>query len=143
MEALTQAVDIFDAAGLPWERERARLELGVAMRRARQRRDARDTLDAAEAAFATMGADGWAARAAQERERISGRAASSGELTPIETQVADLVASGLPNKQVAAQLFLSPKTVESHLSHIYAKTGVRSRTELAALLMRNPRRPSP
>jgi DNA-binding CsgD family transcriptional regulator len=133
IEALTEAISIFDAARLPWERERARLALGVALRRGRARNQSRDALAEAARGFEQLAAPGWAAQARSEAARISGRSRSDGDLTPIEQQVADLVATGLPNKDVAAQLFISPKTVESHLSRIYAKTGVKSRTELAAL----------
>jgi DNA-binding CsgD family transcriptional regulator len=133
IEALTEAIAIFDAARLPWERERARLALGVALRRGRARNQSRDALAEAARGFEQLAAPGWAAQARSEAARISGRSRSDGDLTPIEQQVADLVATGLPNKDVAAQLFISPKTVESHLSRIYAKTGVKSRTELAAL----------
>ena len=61
---------------------------------------------------------------------MGGRAPSTGELTPTERRVADLVAEGLQTKQVAATLFVSPKTVEGHLTNIYAKLGVHSRAEL-------------
>ena len=79
-------------------------------------------------------ADGCAGRngaGTEELGRVGGRAPSSGELTPTEVRVAELVAEGLQTKQVAAALFVSPKTVEGHLSNIYAKLGLHSRTELA------------
>jgi DNA-binding CsgD family transcriptional regulator len=65
---------------------------------------------------------------------VGGRVPSSGELTAAERRVAELVAEGLQTKQVAAALFVSPKTVEGHLTSIYAKLGVHSRTELARRL---------
>ena len=84
------------------------------------------------ATFERMGALEWARRAREELARVAGRAPSSGALTSTERRVAELVAQGLQTKQVAAELFVSPKTVEGHLTKIYGKLGVRSRTELAA-----------
>jgi DNA-binding NarL/FixJ family response regulator len=78
-----------------------------------------------------LGATIWAERAREELSRISGRAPASGELTPSEHRVAELVAQGRTNREVAAALFLAERTVETHLSHVYRKLGIRSRTELA------------
>ena len=75
----------------------------------------------------------WAETARAELGRIAGRAAGEG-LTPAELRVAELVARGSTNREVAAALFLAERTVETHLSHVYAKLGVRSRTELARVL---------
>jgi DNA-binding NarL/FixJ family response regulator len=70
--------------------------------------------------------------AGDELARISGRRkASEGALTPTERRIAELVATGLSNKEVAAELFVTVTTVESHLSKVYAKLGIRSRTQLA------------
>ncbi len=66
--------------------------------------------------------------------RIGGRAPSRGELTPVERRVAELVAAGKSNREVSTELFLSVRTVEGHLSHVYGKLGVRSRVELARKL---------
>jgi DNA-binding NarL/FixJ family response regulator len=78
------------------------------------------------------GSAGWAAAAGQELARLSGRRpAGESALTPSEQRVAELAARGLANKEIAAQLFVSVYTVEAHLSHAYAKLGVRSRAELA------------
>jgi DNA-binding CsgD family transcriptional regulator len=76
----------------------------------------------------------WAEQARSELARIGGRAPSPAELTPSEERVAALVADGRTNREVAAALFIGERTVESHLTHIYAKLGVRSRTELATRL---------
>ena len=73
-------------------------------------------------------------RAKAELSRVGGRAPAPFDLTPTESTVADLVSRGATNQEVAARLFMSPKTVEWNLSRIYRKLGVRSRTELAALL---------
>ena len=131
--ALLEAIDIFTRAELPWEGCRAQLALGVALRRGRARAEARSVLATAARTFDEMAAPGWADVARREAARVSGRAKAAGDLTPIEERIADLVTTGMSNKQVAAELVLAPKTVESHLSHIYAKAGVRSRTELAAV----------
>jgi len=84
-----------------------------------------------------MGARLWAERARAELERVGGRQPHSrAELTPSERRVAELAAEGLPNKEVAATLFVSVHTVEVHLSKAYAKLGVHSRTQLARQLAR-------
>ena len=115
-------------------RGRALLALGVARRRARQKRAARAALEAALDAFETTGADGWAATARTELARIGGRVRIEG-LSPSERRVAELVAAGRTNREIAAALFLGERTVASHLTHIYSKLGVRSRTELASQLL--------
>ena len=73
----------------------------------------------------------WAERARAELGRISGRAPSRGELTVSERRVAELVAEGKTNREVAAALYVTPRTVEGTLSRVYTKLGVRSRAELA------------
>jgi len=80
--------------------------------------------------FEGLGAATWAAEARSELGRIGGRTREVG-LTAAERRVAALVAEGRTNQEVAAALFLSERTVASHLTRIYAKLGVRSRTELA------------
>ena len=116
---------------MPFERARTLLAQGVALRHARRRRDARATLEEARAAFASLGAVLWEEKAAAELGRIGGRQAAGDELTPAEERVAALVAEGHTNKEVAAALFLTERTVEFHLTHVYRKLGVRSRSELA------------
>jgi DNA-binding CsgD family transcriptional regulator len=130
---LGDAVAQHEAAGDPFGRARALLAIGVVRRRAKQKRAAREALEAAADAFDELGAAGWAARAREELGQIGGRAQSDG-LTPSERRVADLVAQGRTNAEVAATLFLAERTVASHLTHIYAKLGIRSRTELARKL---------
>jgi DNA-binding CsgD family transcriptional regulator len=127
---LEEAVARHEAVGDPFGRARALLALGALRRRARQKRAAREAIDAAAEAFEAMGAAGWAAKARSERGRIGGRVRERG-LTPAERRVAALVAAGRTNREVAAELFLGERTVETHLSHVYAKLGVRSRAELA------------
>ena len=133
VELLTDAVEQHEAARDPFGKARALLALGVTRRRARQKRAARDAIELAAAAFEEMGAAGWARRARDELGAIGGRTRSEG-LTPAERRVADLVADGRTNAEVAATLFLAERTVASHLTHVYAKLGVRSRTELARKL---------
>jgi DNA-binding CsgD family transcriptional regulator len=116
---------------VPFERARTLIVLGTVHRRAKQKGAARAALDEAVEILDGMGARLWAERARVELGRIGGRAKEDG-LTPTEARVADLVAEGLSNKAVAAELFVSVRTVEANLTRIYAKLGIRSRTELAA-----------
>ena len=81
----------------------------------------------------TSGAPIWRDRARRELGRISGRAAGNrDELTSTERQIAELVATGRSNREVAAEMFIAVRTVEANLTRVYAKVGVRSRSELAA-----------
>ncbi|RYP86290.1 LuxR family transcriptional regulator [Nocardioides guangzhouensis] len=121
-------------------RARTQLALGEHLRRHRRRTDARVPLREALDTFETLGAGFWAERARQEL-RASGETARRGadlvptELTAQEAQVAGLVRQGLSNKDVAARLFISPRTVDFHLRNVYTKLGITSRTELAALAL--------
>ena len=94
----------------------------------------RTTLEEALAVFEGIGAVLWAERARAELKRISGRAATPGALTPAEERVAVLVAEGKTNREVAAALFLSDRTVEGHLAHVFGKLGIRHRTAVAAAM---------
>jgi DNA-binding CsgD family transcriptional regulator len=118
----------------PVQRGRTLLMLGAVQRRLKQRRSARETLGEAIAAFEGAQAALWAARAREELARVSGRAARTGELTATELRVAELIAQGMSNRAAAAELFVTVRTIESTLTKIYAKLGVRSRTQLASLL---------
>jgi DNA-binding CsgD family transcriptional regulator len=129
--ACNHAFDALEQLSLPLERARTLLVLGIAQRQARQRRAARKSLERALRLFEALGASLWAERARDELGRISGRAPSRGELTAAERRVAELVAEGRTNREVAAALHVTPRTVEGTLSRVYAKIGVRSRTELA------------
>jgi DNA-binding NarL/FixJ family response regulator len=111
---------------------RALLALGVVLRRARQKRASREAIEEAIRVFDECGAVPFADKAREELGRIGGRRREEG-LTAAERRVASLVAEGRTNREVAAALFLGERTVETHLSHIYAKLGVRSRTELARI----------
>jgi DNA-binding CsgD family transcriptional regulator len=135
---LERAVGEHEAVGDPFGRARAVLALGVVRRRAHQKRAAREDIEAAIDAFETIGAAGWAAKARSELARIGGRRSRGGELTPTERKLAELVAEGRSNKEIAAGLFVTPKTVGTTLSRMYAKLGVHSRTELIRRLAERP-----
>jgi DNA-binding CsgD family transcriptional regulator len=136
------ALDHFEAVRAPFEVARTHLCRGEWLRRAGQRTEARRALGAAVDGFDRLGAAPWAARGRRELGATGAtcrRRADRGgrdELTAHELQVASVVAAGATNREAAAALFLSPKTVEFHLSHIYRKLGLRSRAELAALAAR-------
>lgn len=120
----------------PFELARTQLAYGARLRRARRRVDARVQLRAALTAFDALGAGPWADRAAVELratgERAQRRQASSvNDLTPQELRIATMLAGGRTTREAAAALFLSPKTVEYHLRHVYLKLGVSSRAELS------------
>jgi DNA-binding CsgD family transcriptional regulator/tetratricopeptide (TPR) repeat protein len=127
-------------AGRPFHLARTELAYGQYLRRARRRVDARSHLRAALESFEALRAAPWAERAATEL-RASGETVRKRDetaevsLTPQERQVAQLVRQGMSNKDVAAQLFVSPRTVDFHLRNVFAKTGVTSRGELAALAL--------
>jgi DNA-binding CsgD family transcriptional regulator len=130
---LQQAVAEHETVGVPFGRARALLALGTVRRRARQKRAAREAIRAALGDFEQLGAATWVEKARGELGRIGGRKREEG-LTSAESRVATLVAEGRTNREVAATLFLAERTVASHLTHIYAKLGIRSRTELARRL---------
>ncbi len=124
----------------PFERARTQLLLAERRRRAGRRRDARGPLRDALSTFEDLAAAPWAARATAELratgETVRARRTPSVELTPQELRIALAVADGATNREVASALFLSAKTVEYHLTKVYEKLGVRSRTELARTLDR-------
>lgn len=120
------------------DRARTELAFGEFLRRSRRRVDAREHLRAALDTFEDVGAARWASRARHEL-RASGETArrrdstTPVDLTPQERHVADLVRQGLSNRDAAAQLFLSPRTIDFHLRNVFTKLGVSSRAELVAL----------
>jgi DNA-binding CsgD family transcriptional regulator len=119
---------------MPVERGRTLLALGAVQRRRKQRSAARNTLADALGLFEQAGARLWIRRVQAEQARVSGRAPGPRGLTETEQRVAELVARGLSNRQVAAELFVTVRAVESTLTKAYAKLGIRSRTQLAAWL---------
>ena len=137
--AFEEALRLCDAEKWPLDRARCQLAYGEQLRRRGKRVAARVQLHGALEGFERLGAAAYAERARQEL-RASGetvRTRGAGEpeqLTAQELQIALLVARGATNREAAASVFLSPKTVEKHLSSAYRKLGVRSRTELARRL---------
>jgi DNA-binding CsgD family transcriptional regulator len=126
------ALDVCERLGQPFQLARTRLALGTAQCRAKRRGAARASLEAARAGFAQLGAALWVARADTELARIGGRRpADRDALTPTERRVAELAASGRSNREIAAALVVSERTVEANLTRCYRKLGVRSRTQLA------------
>jgi DNA-binding CsgD family transcriptional regulator len=143
LAALEQALAEHERVPIPFERARTLLALGSARRRAKRRSAARESLGAALRIFEDLGARPWVEKGRAELARIGGRPPATGGLTPTETRVATLVSQGRSNKEVAAALFVSVKTVEANLSRIYAKLGLRSRAELAhELAARKPAEPA-
>ena len=133
MHALQHALDQDEATPMPLQRGRTLLTLGVVQRRSGQRRNAADTLRRALKIYDDLGAPLWAQRTQSALRRLGGRP-TTGALTPSEERVAELAASGMTNREVAAALFLSPKTVEANLARVYRKLAISSRAELGARL---------
>lgn len=129
-----EAAAAYDAAGFAFDRARCLVHGGAALRARRRVRDARAVLEDAVALLEALDSPGWARWASAELARLGGRRAAGSALTDAEDQVARLVAQGRRNREVAAELFISVSTVEATLSRVYAKLGVRSRTELASRL---------
>jgi DNA-binding CsgD family transcriptional regulator len=147
VDALRDAVAAYGDMGAEFDGARSLLRLGALQRRHRKRTDARRSLEESLAAFDRLGCTGWSGRAQAELERVSGRRPGGGQLTASERRVVDLAVAGRSNKEIAATLVVSVYTVEAHLSHAYAKLGVRSRTQLAhrldELASRNGTAPAP
>jgi DNA-binding CsgD family transcriptional regulator/Tfp pilus assembly protein PilF len=133
-----EALSHHAAAGRPLDAARTHLSYGEWLRRSQRRVDARQHLRHALETFQDVRAESLAARATQEL-RASGETARKRDpstlvkLTPTELKIAHLVSSGLSNKDVAAQCWISPRTVAFHLRNVFAKAGVTSRGELAQL----------
>ena len=137
--AFEAALDEHRSWGNLFEEARTRLVYGEALRRRRQRVAAQEHLAAAASAFAAVGARVWERRAKDELRAAGARlprTASNTPLTPQEERVAELVAEGLSNKEIAARLVVSPKTVEGHLRNIFEKLGATSRTQVARAVAR-------
>ena len=119
---------------MPFERARTQLWLGQLQRRQRQKDAAKATLRAALQAFDAMGTPLWADRARAELARANVAPTRNLTLTSSEQRVAELAASGMTNRDIAAALFISPKTVEANLARVYRKLGIRTRAELGRLI---------
>ena len=132
--ALEGALGAHGRLAQPFELARTLLVRGSVLRRAKHKRAAAESLQEALRLFEDLGARAWAERARGDLGRIGGRAPSPAGLSPTEAKMAELVAAGHTNQEVADLLFISVKTVESNLSRIYRKLGVASRRELARLV---------
>lgn len=130
-ELFRSAAEAYRALGCRHVQAHCLMLAGSVLRRLRRRREARELLDDAFALFEEAGSPGWAALVDAERSRLSGRRSAGGALTPAEQRIAAEVAAGLHNREVAEKLVVAEATVEAALSRIYAKLGIRSRTELA------------
>jgi len=130
--ALEEAVRAHGRLAMPFELGRTLLVKGGIHRRRKEKGAARDALEQAQRVFEELGAPLWAERARSELLRVGLRPRAPHELTATEERVAALAASGLTNRQVAQELFISPKTVEANLAKVYRKFGIRSRAELGA-----------
>ncbi len=131
LAALERAVQAHAQLAMPGELARTLLALGRLRRRRREKQPAADALAEALAEFERIGAPLWAAQARAELARARPVHPTAGELTATEHRIADLAAEGLTNREIAARLFISPKTVEANLAKVYRKLGVRSKAELA------------
>jgi DNA-binding CsgD family transcriptional regulator len=132
--AFESAISVLETMALRWDRARAYFAYGQSLRRLAQRRDADTILSTARELFLALGATTYVARCDRELRAGGVHQTRTVEgLTAQEKAVVDLVVQGLSNKDVAAELQVSPKTVGYHLTRIYHKVGVRTRTELAGL----------
>jgi len=137
----TEALACHQHGGRPFDTARTELSYGEMLRRRRRRADARVHLRAACELFDRLGLPVWAGLARTEL-RATGETArkrnpgTTGQLTPQESQIVRIVAEGATNREVAAQLFLSPRTVDYHLRKVFAKLDVSSRVELIKLAAR-------
>jgi DNA-binding CsgD family transcriptional regulator len=134
LAAFDRALAAHDLAGMPFERARTQLLAGQAHRRFKQRGRAGELLEEALSAFELAGAPLWSARARAALARVGRQGPGVHALTETERRLAELAASGLSNREVAARAFVSVKTVESNLTRVYQKLGVRSRVGLANAL---------
>lgn len=129
-----QALVHHERLPMPFETLRTRLLLGRLQRRNRRRQEATTTLTDVLDGFERLGADLWAIQARDELERVGRSGTDEAGLSVSEQRVAALAADGLPNREIAAALFMSAKTVEKHLTTAYRKLGIRSRAQLFSRL---------
>ena len=129
-----RSLELQERAPSPYYRARTLMALAAARRRNRRRGDARRALEEAVELFEQAGADVWADRARADIAALGLRRGPAGELTPMEDRIARAVAAGATNRQAAAALFLSQRTIEFHLRNVYRKLHLHSRGELAAHL---------
>ena len=132
LEAIAGAETVCRTMPIPSELGRTLLARGQMLRRMRRKHAAEETLTAAREIFSEFGMPLWVARTHAELARIGLRRASRSELTETERRIAELAASGLTNREIAAKAFVSPRTVEDVMARVYGKLGIRSRAELGA-----------
>ncbi len=142
-EHFQAALELHRATLDDFELARTRLAYGARLRRVRRRVDARPHLQTALDVFTRLGARPWADTAARELAATGLAVTRPGDnpvsrLTPRELQIAVLLAEGRTTRETAAALFLSPKTVEYHLRHVYLKLDIESRAALAAVMSPEP-----
>ncbi len=130
VQAGQRAMAEHERLAMPLERARTLLVVGLVQRRLGKRKAAKAVLNEAQRTFAEAGATLWAEKARRELRRLGMHPGGIAELTPSEQRVGQLAASGLTNREVAAALFVSPKTVEANLARVYEKLEIRSRAEL-------------
>jgi DNA-binding CsgD family transcriptional regulator len=137
-EPFNRAIELLEPSPLALDKARTRLAYGERLRRQGRRRDARIQLRAAHDAFTLAGATPWIDRSAAELRATGVQVADAGprppDLTPQERQIATLVADGKTNKEIAAAMYLSAKTIEYHLANTYRKLDIHSRAELARIV---------
>jgi DNA-binding CsgD family transcriptional regulator/tetratricopeptide (TPR) repeat protein len=133
-----KALGEHDRIAMPFERARTLLLLGRLERRSRHRRSAIAALTEALTIFEAVGTPLWAAQARADLARGTAGRTSASNLTPTEQRVAELVGNGLTNKEIATNLFITPKTVDVNLTRIYHKLGVHSRIELYRVMNSRP-----
>jgi DNA-binding CsgD family transcriptional regulator len=131
--AADEALEHHERLEMPFERARTLLVQGVILRRLKQKRRARVVLEEAAAELERLGSPFWLGRARAELSRVAARRADEG-LTPTELRIARLAADGLSNPEIAAQAFVSRKTVEANLARAYRKLGISSRAQLGRAL---------
>ena len=135
----TEALRLHGPSSRPFDRARTQLLYGEALRRARRRVDAREHLRAALDDLRTAGRLPLGGAGANAELRVSGETARQrdpstlDELTPQELQIVRFVGQGATNREVAAQLFLSPRTIDYHLRNVFVKLAISSRAELIRL----------
>jgi DNA-binding CsgD family transcriptional regulator len=134
LEKLDEARHLNEKTRMPIEIARTLLARGQIERRARRKAPARASLQEARSIFERHGARLWAERASAELDSLGLSRSGPDELSPAERRVSELAASGRTNREIAATLFMSPKTVEAHLAHSYRKLGIRSRAQLGTRL---------
>ncbi|MDZ4234834.1 MAG: LuxR C-terminal-related transcriptional regulator, partial [Dietzia sp.] len=136
VHAAEQALRAHEQLPMPFERARTQLLWGKLLRRHRRREPAAAAIRQSLNTFEHLGATLWANRAREELARTDEVAGGAAALTASERRVAKLAASGKTNRDVAAALFISPKTVEANLARVYRKLGIRSRAELGRHIAR-------